>query len=705
MVGIAGRVSGSQPSERTGRRTVGVELPSRPVEPPIAPQRRHVRDLHGELVVDDYFWLRERNNPEVLAYLQAENAYTDAGLEHTKPLQEAIFTEIKERTQETDLAVPARRGDWWYSTRTEEGKPYRIWVRMRGAADGPEEVLIDENALAVGHEYLRVVNVGISPDDSIVSYSIDTNGSERYRTRFRRAGTDEEFPDEIPLSYYGAAWASDCEHYFYSVPDAAMRPWQIWRHRLGTDPATDELVYQEDDDRFFLSLHRSRSEEFLIIAAGSATTSDARVISADDPTAEPRLVLPRVPDVEYSLDHAGDDFWVVSNEDAVDGRLLRIPASGGPAAEVVPHRAGAKLAQPDCFAHHVIVWGRRDGLSAALSVPRNGGDPHYLEMDEAVYEISPDMNLEFETTVLRYRYQSPVTPPSVFDHDLESGERVLLKRTPVLGDFDAARYVASREWATAPDGARIPITVVKEADVPVDGTAPLLLYGYGAYEISMPAAFSIPRLSLLDRGVVFAIAHVRGGGELGKRWYEEGKLAQKMNTFTDFIACAEHLSAAGFADPSRVAARGGSAGGLTVGAAITLRPDRFAAAVAEVPFVDVINTMLDEALPLTIVEWEEWGNPAVAEQYGWMRAYAPYENATGAEWPALLVTAGLNDPRVQYWEPAKWVAKLRGAGAETLLLKTELGAGHFARSGRYDVWRDEALVLAFVLDQLGAAAS
>ena len=674
------------------------------MNPPNAPQRRHVRDLHGESVVDDYFWLRERDDPEVLEYLQAENAYTAAQLEHTTALQEEIFTEIKDRTQETDLAVPARRGDWWYSTRTEEGKPYRIWVRMHGAPDGPEEVLVDENALAAGHEYLRVVNVGVSPDDAIVSYSLDTNGSERYRTRFRRAGTDEELPDEIPLSYYGAAWASDSEHYFYVVPDAAMRPWQVWRHRLGTDPSTDALVYQEDDDRFFLSLQRSRSEKYLIIAAGSATTSDVRVIPADDPATEPRLVLPRVADIEYSLDHAGDDFWVVTNEDAVDGKLLRIPVRGGSAEEVVPHQAGVKLAHPDCFASHVVVWGRQDGLAAALVVPRNGGDPHYLEMDEAVYELSPDMNLEYDTTVLRYRYQSPVTPPSVYDHDLDTGERVLRKQTPVLGDFDPSRYVASREWAVARDGARIPITVVKRRDVPPDGTAPLLLYGYGAYEISMPASFSIPRLSLLDRGVVFAIAHVRGGGEMGKRWYEDGKLGRKMNTFTDFIDCAEHLAAAGAADPSRIAARGGSAGGLTVGAAITMARDRFAAAVAEVPFVDVINTMLDDALPLTIVEWEEWGNPTIAEQYGWMRGYAPYENVSDGSWPALLVTAGLNDPRVQYWEPAKWVAKLRSVGAETLLLKTEMGAGHFARSGRYDIWRDEALVLAFVLDQLGAEA-
>jgi oligopeptidase B len=675
------------------------------VNPPIAPARRHVRDLHGELVVDDYFWLRERDNPEVLAYLQAENAHTEAELAHTAPLQDAIFTEIKERTQETDLAVPARRGEWWYSTRTEEGKPYRIWVRMHGAPDGPEQVLLDENALAEGNDYLRVVNVGISPDDSMVSYSLDTNGSERYRTRFRRAGGDAELPDEIPLSSYGAGWASDSEHYFYTVPDAAMRSWQVWRHRLGTDPATDALVFQEDDERFSVSVHRSRSRAFVIIAAGSATTSDARVIPADDPLAEPRQILPRVLGVEYSLDHAGEDFWVVTNDGALDGKLLRIPVAGGPPREVVPHRPGVKLAEPDCFADHVIVWGRKDGLSAALAVPRDGGDPHYLEMDEAVYEISPDMNLEFDTGRLRYRYQSPVTPPSVYDHDLESGERVLLKQTPVLGDFDPARYVAGREWATAPDGAPIPITVVKAVDVLTNGTAPLLLYGYGAYEISMPASFSIPRLSLLDRGVVFAIAHVRGGGEMGKRWYEEGKLADKMNTFTDFAACAEHLAAAGIADPDRIAARGGSAGGLTIGAAITLRPDLFAAAVAEVPFVDVINTMLDDALPLTIVEWEEWGNPAFAEQYGWMRAYAPYENVTDAAWPALLVTAGLNDPRVQYWEPAKWVAKLRTAGAETLLLKTEMGAGHFARSGRYDVWRDEALVLAFVLDRLGAVSA
>jgi oligopeptidase B len=535
-----------------------------------------------------------------------------------------------------------------------------------------------------------------------VAYSVDTDGAERYTTRFRDAATLTDLPDEIPDTYYGAAWASDSLHYFYTKTDATMRPWQVWRHRLGSDASADVLVYQEDDDRYYLSVRRSRSGGFVFIGAESAITSDVRCIPAENPNAEPSLVLPRVEGVQYAVDHRGDDFWIVSNEGAEDGQLLRVPVAGGEPTVVLAHKPGSKLETPDCFAGHVVVWGRHDGLPAVLVVDPVHASASHLEFDEAVYDVVAGANYEFETDLLRYGYQSPVTPASVIDHNVVTGVRTVLKETPVLGGYQPSDYAAERVWASARDGVRIPISVVRSASTPVDGTAPLLVYAYGAYEISMPVRFSIPRLSLLDRGVVYAIAHVRGGGEMGKSWYEGGKLATKMNTFTDLIDATRYLTDAGYGDPLRVAVRGASAGGLTVGAAINLDPEMFRAAVAEVPFVDVTNTMADETLPLTVVEWEEWGNPNVEEEYEWIRAYSPYENIATGDYPALLITAGLNDPRVQYWEPAKWAAKLRAlpTGNRPILLKTEMGAGHFARSGRYDVWRDEAFILAFILDEI-----
>ncbi len=673
------------------------------MDAPIAQRRPSERRLHGETVIDDYSWMRDRENPEVIAYLEAENAYTESMTDHLSTLREQIFDEIKDRTQETDLAVPAKRGDYWYSTRTEEGRPYRMWVRMDGGPDGTESVLLDENDAADGHDYFRLANFSVSPDAVVIGYSVDTDGGERYTTRFRDADTGRDFDDEILNTSYGAAWASDSLHYFYTVADAAMRPWQVWRHRLGTEASSDALVLQEDDDRYYLSVQRSRSGDFIFIVTESAITSDARSIPADDPEAEPIEVWPRVEGVEYSVDHRGDEFWVVTNADAVDGRLLRVPVAGGDPTEVVGHVPGSKLAYPDCFADHIVVWGRHEGLPAALIVDPAAGTASYLGIDESVYELGPGANYEFETSLLRYGFESPVTPSSVFDHDVESEHRTLLKQQEVLGNYAPSDYTTRREWALARDGALIPISLVHRVDTPIDGTAPLVVYAYGAYEISMPARFSIPRLSLLDRGVVYAIAHVRGGGEMGKSWYQQGKLANKMNTFTDLIDATRHLTEAGYGGPDRIAIRGGSAGGLTVGASVNLDPGRFRAVVAEVPFVDVVSTMIDESLPLTVVEWEEWGNPNVEEEYGWLRAYAPYENLKAVEYPSMLITAGLNDPRVQYWEPAKWTAKLRTTveGDRPVLLKTEMGAGHFARSGRYDAWRDEAFVLAFILDELG----
>jgi oligopeptidase B len=490
------------------------------MDAPTARRRPFERRLHGETVVDHYSWMRDREDPGVIAYLEAENAYTEAMTDHLASLRGEIFDEIRTRTLETDLAVPAMRGDYWYSTRTKEDRPYLIWVRMAGSADGDETVLFDENIAAEGNEYFRLANFSVSPDAATIGYSVDTDGGERYVTRFRDAATGRDFDDEIPNTSYGASWASDSLHYFYAVPDAAMRPWQIWRHCLGTEVSSDGLVYQEDDDRYFLSVQRSRSGDFIFIKAGSAVTSDVRFVPADDPEADPVAVLPRVEGVEYSVDHRGDEFWIVTNDDATDGRLLRIPITGGGAVEVVEHHPGSKLEYPHCFAGHVVIWGRHEGLPSALIVDPASGAASYLEIDESVYQLEPGANYEFETTLLRYGFESPVTPSSVFDHDVVSQQRTLLKQKAVLGDYVSTDYTTRREWAHARDGALIPISIVHRGATPIDGTAPLVVYVYGAYEVSMPTRFSIPRLSLLDRGVVYAIAHVRGGGEMGKSWYE-----------------------------------------------------------------------------------------------------------------------------------------------------------------------------------------
>ena len=678
---------------------------------PVPHQELVARELHGETVVDPYAWMRERKSERVLSHLQAENDYTDAELAHLAGLRETIFQEIKSRVQETDLSVPARKGDYWYLTRTEEGKQYPISCRRRGAIDGPEEVLLDGNLIAGDSEYFAFGLFEVSPDDGVAAYSTDYTGAEEYTLRFRDLETKADLRDEIPRTYYGGAWSKDATFFFYTRPDDAMRPHQLWRHRIGTAADDDVLVFQEDDERFFLDIDSSRSEDWLFMTLQSQTTSESWMLEAVEPEAEFRCIRPRQPGVEYWVEHqrseggengdTGGRLVLLSTLDAPNGRILQAPVSEpGAWKEVLPHRSDVKLDGLDAFRDHLVVWCRTDGMSGVKVLPREG-EPRDLAFDEPVRTVDAGSNLEYDTGTLRFEYESLVTPSSVYDHDLDSDQRTLLKRQPVLGSYETDDWESVREWATASDGTRVPISLVRRRGA--TGIAPLLLYGYGAYEANSDPWFSAGRLSLLERGVTFAIAHARGGGELGRHWYEQGKLANKKNTFDDFNACAEHLVQAGYTKPEVLAARGGSAGGLLVGAAMNRRPDLYRAVVAEVPFVDVVNTMLDETLPLTVTEWEEWGNPKTAEHYRWLREYAPYENILACAYPRLLATAGLNDPRVQYWEPAKWVAALRDTttGSEPILLKTEMGAGHGGPSGRYDAWRDEALVLAFLLDAFG----
>ena len=679
-------------------------MPQRP-EAPVAHREPAVRELHGETVADPYAWMRERESARVLDHLRAENDHTDACIAHLDALRETVFQEIKSRIQETDLSVPARKGDYWYLTRTEEGRQYAISCRRRGAADGPEEILIDGNVVAGDAEYFAFGLFEVSPDHRVAAYSTDYTGAEEYTLRFRDLETKNDLADEIPRTYYGGAWSKDARFFFYTRPDDAMRPHQLWRHALGSDASEDVLVFQEDDERFFLEVDSSRSGDFLFVTLQSKITTEVWMLDAAHPEGDLRRIREREDGVEYWVEHQrgpGDGRLVIlTTLAAPNGRILEAPVEDpGTWRELLAHDPTVKLDGLDAFRDHLVLWCRTDGMSGVKVIARDGAVSE-LEFDEPVRTVDASHNLEYDTATLRFEYESLVTPDSVYEQDLETGERKLLKRQPVLGHYEPDEWESLREWATATDGTRIPISLVRRRGA--SGAAPLLLYGYGAYEANSDPWFSAGRLSLLERGVTFAIAHVRGGGELGRHWYEQGKLAGKKNSFDDFNACADHLIASGYTAPEKLAARGGSAGGLLVGAAMNRRPELYRAVVAEVPFVDVVNTMLDETLPLTVTEWEEWGNPRLADQYRWLREYAPYENIRDCAYPRLLATAGLNDPRVQYWEPAKWVAALRDrtTGDEPILLKTEMGAGHGGPSGRYDAWRDEALVLAFLLDAFG----
>ena len=698
------------------------DLPTAPTSPPRPSQRPTERSFHGDVFVDPYAWLLDPADPETVPHLEAENAWTEASLAGQAGLREEIFGEIKRRTQETDLSVPVRDGDWWYLTRTEEGKSYPIHCRRPDDGSttawvgdpAAEQVVLDPNDLADEGEYLGLGVLDVSPDGNWLAYAIDHEGNEKHALRFRDLRTGDEADETVPDVSYGFAWAADSATCWYTLIDDTERPFQVWRHTVGTDPSTDPKIFEEPDERFHVSIGSARSQAVAVISAGSAITSESWLLDAHRPDADPVVVVAREQGVEYSVAHHPTGLYVTSNHDGADDfAVWRAPLDGITVAPrdqwevVLPHRPGTRIAGVETFADHVIVHGRNDGLTAIWLLDPTTGATTLFDTDDAVGTISPGANPSFTTSTYRFSYQSLTTPPSVIDQDIATGTRTVRKQLAVLDGFDAGDYASARDWAVAADGTRVPISLVwKPSAQPADGSpAPCLLYGYGAYEISMDPWFSIARLSLLDRGVVFTIAHVRGGGELGRHWYEDGKFGAKRNSFSDFVACAQHLVDTGRTAPSLLAARGGSAGGLLMGAVTNLAPELFRAIVAEVPFVDPLTTILDPSLPLTVIEWEEWGDPLhTAEAYAWMKAYAPYENvapATAATYPAILATAGLNDPRVGYHEPAKWVARLRDQG-HAALFKVELGAGHGGPTGRYDAWRDEALVLAFVLTELGA---
>ena len=691
---------------------------------PEAPRRPHPMTTHGDERVDPWWWLRsdDRSDPEVLAHLEAENAHTAEALAHTEDLQTELFEEMKARIKETDLSVPFRKDGRWFYSRTVEGQQYPILCRtdlappadlVDGAPMPGEEVLLDMNVLAGNSDYFALGAYDLAPGQGLLLYSTDHDGSEQYTMRVRDLRTGTDLPDQIHDTTYGSAWAGSTT-FFYVRNDEAMRPFQVWRHEVGTSTDDDVLVFEDADERFFVSVSLSLTEAWIHITTGSKITTEELLIPAADPTATPRVVQPREQGIEYEVTHApgpdGDGFVILTNADgAVNFALHRAPVDDPGRARWTPlvaHRPEVKLEGVEAFARHLVRYERREGVRRIVVMPYDGSPERELAMPEDVYDTGPATNAEFDTGTLRFVYTSLVTPSTVYEEDVATGERTTLKVAEVLGGHDPDDYETGRLWATAPDGTQVPISYVHRRDLARDGQAPCLLYGYGSYEISIDPGFSSLRLSLLDRGFVFAIAHVRGGGELGRPWYDDGKLLHKRNTFTDFVAAAEHLVGEGFTSPDRLAARGGSAGGLLMGAVANLRPDLFAAIVAEVPFVDCLTTILDETLPLTVTEWEEWGNPvADPTVYAYMKGYSPYDNVAPQPYPAILATAGLNDPRVSYWEPAKWVQALRAetTSGRAVLLKTELGAGHQGPSGRYYAWKDEAFVTAFVLDAVGQA--
>jgi oligopeptidase B len=691
--------------------------------PPLPPAAKRVetrREHHGDVFIDPYEWLRDKADPEVIAYLEAENDYVDQTTAHLEPLRQRIFDEIKSRTKETDLSVPTRQGDWWYYARTFEGKQYRVQCRCPIADPGDwdpptldenteipgEQVLLDSNVEAEGHEFFALGAAMVSLDGNLLAYSVDTVGDERYTLRFKDLRNDEQYPDEIADIAAGVTWAADNRTVYYLTLDAAHRPDRVWRYRLASGEPS-ELVYHEADERFWLGMGLTRSEKYVVIASGSSITSELRYADSGDPRAGFTVVLPRREGVEYSVEHAvvgGEDrFLILHNDGAVNFMLAEAPV-GDPTQQrtLIPHRDDVRLDGVDAFAGHLVVSYRREALPRIQLWPIDSdsgyGAPAEISFDSELMWCGLGGNPTWDSPKLRIRAGSLVTPAQVYDIDLATGERTLLREQPVLGGYRPADYVERRVWAPADDGTRIPVSIVYRADIGFP--APALLYGYGAYEICTDPGFSIARLSLLDRGMVFAIAHVRGGGEMGRLWYEHGKLLEKKNTFTDFVSVARHLVDSGLTTPQRLVALGGSAGGLLMGAVANLAPDCFAGILAQVPFVDPLTTILDPSLPLTVTEWDEWGNPLDdGDVYSYMKSYSPYENVEAKRYPAILAMTSLNDTRVYYVEPAKWVAALRHANSNgtAFLLKTQMNAGHGGVSGRYRAWEETAFQYAWLL--------
>ncbi|WP_104134776.1 S9 family peptidase [Cryobacterium sp. Y62] len=698
-------------------------MTSGPITPPLATKKPQRREHHNDVYIDDYEWLRDKASPEVIAHLEAENSYTEARTATQEPLRQQIFTEIKNRTQETDLSVPVRRGAFWYYTRTVEGQEYGI--HCRAPISGPndwappvlgtnqsvpgEQILLDDNVEAAGHEFFSLGSFDLSEDGTQLLYAVDVEGDERYTIRMRTIATGENLPDTIANTSAGALFDPSGRFVFYTTVDDAWRPDTVWRHEIGAARDDDESIFHEPDERFWVGVGITRSRKFLMIEAGSSVTTESWVLDASNPTGDFTVVWPRQDNTEYDVEHAvidGEDRLLIVHNGgtAVNFELVSVAAEDpqGEKRMLLPHDPQIRLESVDAFADFLVVEYRRDSLTRLAIDRHDASGLTELDFNEPLFAVGSAGNPEWIQPTIRFGFTSFVTPSTVYDLVVATGERRLLKQQPVLGGYDPSLYEQRREWATAEDGTRVPISLVYRRDLVTPGSAaPTLLYGYGSYEHSVDPGFGIARLSLLDRGMIFAIAHVRGGGELGRTWYETGKTTTKRNTFTDFVSCARHLIDVGLSTPDQLVAEGGSAGGLLMGAVANLAPELFAGILAEVPFVDALTSILDPSLPLTVIEWDEWGDPLHnAEVYAYMKSYSPVENVRAVAYPAILAVTSLNDTRVLYVEPAKWVAKLREVGADALL-KTEMSAGHGGVSGRYSAWHERAFNYAWVLDTAG----
>lgn len=673
---------------------------------PRPPQRPKTITQHGEVRTDPYAWMRDRNDPAVMEHLEAENRHTEEIMAHTKDLQAALYKEVLGRIKETDMGVPYRMGSYLYYTRTEKGKNYPIFCRK--FADNPdanEQIILNLNDLAGEQSFFQLGGMAVSSDDKLLAYSTDFRGNEEYTLHVKDLATDKDLSECVEKISGPIAWAENHQTIFYLTLDDTQRPDRVWRHRLGTSPKEDTLVYHEPDRAFHLSFYKSKSKAFIFLSAESKDTSELRVINADDSTHRAQLVMPRKKGIEYYFEHHDNRFVILTNDQAPNFRFMQTPVNAFDRehwTDFLPYEENRRIDDIQVFEKHVAIFERYRGLKNVRVLRFEDMDLHEISFPESAYTVQATGNREYQSPLLRFTYESPVTPESVFDYDMNSRTRTLLKRKEVPGDYSPDRYAVTRTQAQAPDKTSVPITLLHQKDVSRDRSHPLFLTAYGAYEIPYEPDFDVTAFSLVDRGFVVAIAHIRGGGEMGRPWYQGGKLLKKKNTFSDFVACAEHLVEMGFASKGKIAISGGSAGGLLMGAVTNLRPDLWGAVLAMVPFVDTLNTMSDPSLPLTITEYGEWGNPEEKTYFDYIKSYSPYENVVKAAYPPVLATAGLNDPRVSFWEPAKWVARLRDEQTNTspILLRTDLDTGHGGPSGRYKRIEELAFHYAFVVDQI-----
>jgi oligopeptidase B len=673
--------------------------------PPVAKKVPKTTEVNGRTLVDNYFWLRDKKNPEVRAYLEAENAYTDAVMKPTEAFQKRLYDEMLSRIKETDVDVPYKKGDYFYYSRTEAGKQYQIRCRKKGSLDAPEEVVLDVNELAKGQSFMALGVFAVSSDDNLLAYSTDSTGFRQYVLGVKDLRTGKVLPDHAE-KVGSVVWANDNKTLFYTVEDAAKRQYRLYRHVVGTT-GPDDLVYEEKDERFDIEARKSLSKAYIFLISGSHTTTEVRYISADQPMADWKVMERRKQDVEYYPDHNGEFFYIRANDTGRNFRLVKAPVSDPRSQnwrEVVGQRPSVMLEDITFFKNYYVRYERENGLPQISVIDLNSGQSKRIEFPEPAYDVSEYINREYDTAKFRFIYQSAITPESIFEYDMGNAKSVLLKQKEVPGGYDRTRYQVEQIYATAADGVRIPISVVHLKGTTLDGKGPLYLYGYGSYGDSIDLDFDSDLFSMVDRGVVAAVAHIRGGGEMGKAWHDDGRMMHKKNTFTDFIACAEYLVAQGYGSKDRLVIEGESAGGLLMGAVLNLRPDLFKAALVGVPFVDVMNTMLDESLPLTVTEFEEWGNPKEKPAFDYMITYSPYDNIEAKAYPNMLVKTSFNDSQVMYWEPAKYVAKMRALRTDhnVLVLKANLSpAGHGGASGRYDRLKESAFDYAFLLTQMG----